>query len=230
VKNNLKLIVTFALVAISISSFAQSGKKVKFTSSNDTASYLIGVSIGSSLAELPMKNDLNLNLLSRGISDILANDSLFTMIELQTFLNNFMQKQQALAEEKAHAEEIKFLETNKTKEGILVTESGLQYKVIKEGEGQKPSLDDNVKVHYTGKLLDGTIFDSSVDRGTPAEFGLNQVIPGWTEGLQLMSVGSVYEFYIPSELAYGSTGASQVIPPNATLIFEVELIEILGGE
>lgn len=113
---------------------------------------------------------------------------------------------------------------------MAVTESGLQYRVIKEGAGVKPAATDKVKVHYTGKLIDGTVFDSSVERGTPAEFGLNQVIPGWTEGLQLMSVGSIYELTIPFELAYGPRGSGQVIPPYATLVFEVELIEILPAE
>jgi peptidyl-prolyl cis-trans isomerase A (cyclophilin A) len=107
-----------------------------------------------------------------------------------------------------------------------VTASGLRYKVIKEGTGAKPVATSNVKVHYTGKLLDGKVFDSSVERGQPIDFGLNQVIPGWTEGVQLMKEGGKYEFYIPSNLAYGERGAGGVIPPNSDLIFEVELIKI----
>jgi FKBP-type peptidyl-prolyl cis-trans isomerase len=120
----------------------------------------------------------------------------------------------------------KFLAENKTKEGVVETASGLQYKVLKAGDGPKPKATDNVKVHYTGKLLDGKVFDSSVERGEPASFALNQVIPGWTEGVQLMSKGAKYEFWIPSELAYGDRGAGGTITPGSTLMFEVELLDI----
>ena len=119
-----------------------------------------------------------------------------------------------------------FLAENGKKPGVTTTASGLQYKVIKAGNGKKPAATDKVKVHYTGTLLDGTVFDSSVQRGQPAEFGVSQVIPGWTEGLQLMQVGSKYQFVIPSNLAYGVQGAGEKIAPNSTLIFEVELLEI----
>ena len=112
------------------------------------------------------------------------------------------------------------------KEGVKVTSTGLQYRVIKEGTGAQPTATDEVTVHYTGKLLDGTVFDSSVNRGEPATFPLNRVIPGWTEGVQLMKEGAKYEFYIPSDLAYGPNGVPNAIPPHATLIFEVELISI----
>lgn len=122
---------------------------------------------------------------------------------------------------------IKFLEQNKTKPGVKVTSSGLQYEIIKSTTGKKPKASDKVKVHYTGKLLDGKTFDSSVDRGQPAEFMLNEVIPGWTEGLQLMSIGSKYKFYIPSELAYGDHAQpGSPIGPGSTLVFDVELLEI----
>ena len=121
---------------------------------------------------------------------------------------------------------LKFLEENKLKEGVVVTESGLQYEVLTMGNGKKPSETDRVKVHYHGTLIDGTVFDSSVERGEPIVFGLNQVIKGWTEGVQLMPVGSKFRFYIPYELGYGERGAGQQIPPYATLIFEVELLGI----
>jgi len=120
----------------------------------------------------------------------------------------------------------KYLEENKARDGVKVTDSGLQYEVITEGEGAKPTAEDTVSVHYAGTLIDGTEFDSSIARGQPAEFPLNGVIPGWTEGLQLMNTGSKYRFVIPSELAYGDSGAGQAIGPGATLVFEVELLEI----
>ncbi len=119
-----------------------------------------------------------------------------------------------------------FLEENAKNDSVTVTESGLQYMVLKEGNGAKPGPTDEVTVHYTGRLLDGTVFDSSVDRGEPATFPLNRVIPGWTEGLQLMSEGSKYRLFIPSELAYGEKGAGNDILPNSTLIFDVELIKV----
>ena len=119
-----------------------------------------------------------------------------------------------------------FLEQNAKNDSVVQTKSGLQYMVLKEGTGAKPGPTDKVTVHYTGRLLDGTVFDSSVERGEPATFGLNQVIPGWTEGLQLMSEGSKYRLFIPSELAYGSKGAGEQILPNSTLIFDVELIKV----
>jgi FKBP-type peptidyl-prolyl cis-trans isomerase len=119
-----------------------------------------------------------------------------------------------------------FLAGNKGKDGIQITESGLQYRVLEEGAGESPQSTDQVTVHYTGKLIDGTVFDSSVERGEPAQFGVNQVIPGWVEGLQLMKIGAKYEFFIPQELAYGEQGSQGAIPPFAALIFEVELIKV----
>ena len=119
-----------------------------------------------------------------------------------------------------------FLEANGKKEGVTTTASGLQYKVIQPGSGAQPKATDTVKVHYKGTFLDGKTFDSSYDRGEPISFRLNQVIAGWTEGVQLMPVGATYEFYIPSNLAYGERGAGGVIPPNSTLIFVVELLDI----
>ena len=135
----------------------------------------------------------------------------------------------AIAEMAAKNVEIekKFLAENGAKENVKTTASGLQYEVITEGSGAKPGKTDMVKVHYTGSLLNGQIFDSSVQRGEPAQFGVHQVIPGWTEALQMMAVGSKYKLYIPAKLAYGSNGAGDRIPPNATLIFEVELLDIV---
>jgi FKBP-type peptidyl-prolyl cis-trans isomerase len=162
-----------------------------------------------------------------GTDTLLTQDEMMTA--LQTFQTTMMERQQAKAEREA-SENITageaFLAENASKEGVMVTESGLQYKVITEGSGPKPQATDQVTVHYRGTLLDGTEFDSSYSRGEPATFGLNQVIPGWTEGVQLMNVGSKYEFYIPANLAYGERGAGASIGPNSTLIFEVELISI----
>ena len=138
---------------------------------------------------------------------------------IQTAIDNIK-----YGETKAQGEE--FLAANKLREGVITTESGLQYEVIKQGKGPKPTADSKVKVHYHGTLIDGTVFDSSVDRGEPIEFSLNQVIKGWTEGVQLMPVGSKYKFYIPQDLGYGSRAAGQ-IPPYSTLIFEVELLGIV---
>lgn len=146
--------------------------------------------------------------------------------EAQKLINDYLEELQNKATAAAKAEAQVFLDENATKEGVKVTASGLQYKVLKEGEGIRPTAEDEVTVHYTGKLLNGTVFDSSVSRGEPATFPLNRVIPGWTEGVQLMNEGAKYEFFIPSDLAYGPQGIPNVIPPHSTLIFEVELIKV----
>lgn len=155
-----------------------------------------------------------------------GNEPEMTPEEAQKIITEYLENLQKKAAEAAMATAKAFLDENKMKEGVKTTESGLQYKVLKEGNGASPKADDEVTVHYTGKLLDGTVFDSSVSRGEPATFPLNRVIPGWTEGVQLMKEGSKYEFFIPSELAYGAQGIPNAIPPHSTLIFEVELIKV----
>lgn len=146
--------------------------------------------------------------------------------EAQTIINDYLMDLQQKAEAQARAEGEAFLSENGKKEEVKTTASGLQYIVEKEGEGAQPTAEDEVTVHYTGKLLNGTVFDSSVNRGEPATFPLNRVIPGWTEGVQLMKEGGKYTFFIPSDLAYGPQGVPNAIPPHSTLIFEVELIKV----
>ncbi len=194
-------------------------------------SYILGTQIGT----YSKKNELgvNLELFAKGLDDMVKGGELAMS---QAEINIFMASQQQKAQKKAQAEimakgtenirtGLAFLGANKKKPGVKETASGLQYKVITQGEGAKPKATDKVKVHYSGTLIDGKEFDSSYKRNQPAEFGLNQVIKGWTEGVQLMNVGSKYEFYIPSGLAYGPSGPAD-IGPNQTLIFTVELLDI----
>ena len=196
-------------------------------------SYALGMNIMGNLAELPIEIDVE-SVIS-AIKDVSAEkETALKVEEYHKYMQEFQKKvqeagQQAVAKaaennKKAGAE---FLAENAKKEGVKVTPSGLQYRVITEGSGAKPSASSKVKVHYTGKLTDGTVFDSSVQRGEPIDFALNQVIPGWTEGVQLMTPGSKYEFVIPSDLAYGDRGAGNAIPPGATLVFEVELLAVM---
>lgn len=147
--------------------------------------------------------------------------------EAKQIINAYFAKLQQEAGEKDKKAGAEFLQANKEKEGIFVTESGLQYEILTAGDGAKPKATDTVRCHYEGKLINSTIFDSSFKRNQPADFPVNQVIPGWVEALQLMPVGSKWRLYVPSELAYGEYGAGEQIGPNATLIFDVELLEIL---
>ncbi len=146
--------------------------------------------------------------------------------EAQQIIQDYLQDLEKKASAAALEANKKVLDEHATAEGVHVTASGLQYRILKEGEGAQPTAEDEVTVHYTGKLLDGTVFDSSVNRGEPATFPLNRVIPGWTEGVQLMKEGSKFEFMIPSDLAYGPQGIPNVIPPHSVLIFDVELIKV----
>lgn len=203
------------------------------TTDKQKVSYMVGMDLGRNLTQI--QDELDVAILVQGLQDTLAGrPTKLTEEQANEVKQGFMQKLQARAVEERTAQAAAnrsegeaFLAENKNKPGVRTTDSGLQYQVITEGRGAKPAATDRVRVHYTGTLLDGTKFDSSVDRGTPAEFALNGVIPGWTEALQLMSVGSKYKLFIPSELAYGENGTPGPIGPNATLIFEVELLEIL---
>lgn len=201
----------------------------------DKLSYALGLGIGQQLKQMGLQENLVIEDFAASIKDVLAdNDLKVSHQEGQQIVNNFFrdleQKQNAAKAEAgkaAKAEGEKFLAENAKKDGINVTKSGLQYEVLNEGTGKKPKATDTVRCHYEGRLLDGTVFDSSYKRNEPADFGLQQVIAGWTEGVQLMAEGAKYRFYIPYMLAYGEGGAGAMIPPFATLIFDVELIKVL---
>ena len=200
----------------------------------DKVSYALGLGIGQQLAQMGA-TDLNVDDFAQSIKDVLAGHELkISHREAQQIVQDYFAKKEesinAELKEKgkvAKTEGEKYLAENAKKEGVITLPSGLQYKVLREGNGKKPSAKDQVKCHYEGFLIDGTVFDSSVARGEPAVFGLQQVIAGWTEGLQLMQEGAKYRFFIPYRLAYGEGGAGQLIPPYATLIFDVELIEVV---
>jgi len=197
-------------------------------------SYALGIGIGSQLAGMGAKG-LNIDDFAQAVKDVISGTPLkVNNAEAQSLVQAFFQeqeeKQRAAAAEAgkvAKAAGESFLAENAKKEGIVVLPSGLQYQVLKEGNGKKPSATDQVKCHYEGTLIDGTIFDSSYQRNEPATFGLNQVIAGWTEGVQLMSEGAKYRFFIPYNLAYGERGAGAQIPPFAALVFDVELLKVL---
>jgi FKBP-type peptidyl-prolyl cis-trans isomerase FkpA len=202
------------------------------TTERDQVSYMIGMDMGKSLD--PIKDDIDLELLAQGMADAFAGKAKLTdeqAVQIQQAFTAKLQERQAaertaLAEKNA-TEGPAFLATNKDKPGIHVTESGLQYQIERAGNGPRPAATDTVRVNYAGFTLDGKSFDASEKHGGPMEIPLNGVIPGWTEGLQLMPVGSKYTFWIPAELAYGENGAGTDVPPNAVLRFEVELIEIV---
>lgn len=193
----------------------------------DKVSYAVGLSIAESLKSQQL-GGLDLDLLKDGIQDIFEQRELkINPQEANGLIQSYLEEANSAAFGENKEKGIAFLEENKNKEGISITASGLQYEIIQEGSGNKPSATDNVTVHYHGTLIDGTVFDSSTERGTPASFGVNQVIPGWTEALQLMSVGAKFKLYIPQELAYGANPhPGGPIQPYSALIFDVELIEI----
>ena len=199
----------------------------------DKLSYALGLGIGRQLAQMGAEQ-LSIDDFAQAIKDVVAGGQLkLDEAEAQVIVQEFFQKQEekqraAAAEmgKKAKEEGEKYLAENAKKEGVVTLPSGLQYLVIKEGNGKRPKATDKVKCHYEGMLVDGTLFDSSVQRGEPATFPLNQVIAGWTEGLQLMTEGSKYRFFIPYTLGYGERGAGASIPPFAALVFDVEFIEV----
>lgn len=193
----------------------------------DKLSYALGLVIGHNLKEMGVDN-LNGADFAQAVADVLAgNATAMTNAEAQQIVATYMQEKEAEKGKAAREAGEKFLAENAKKEGVTVTASGLQYVVLTEGSGRKPSATDNVKCHYEGRLTDGTVFDSSYRRGEPAVFPLNGVIAGWTEGVQLMGEGAKFRFFIPYNLAYGERGAGGSIPPYAALVFDVELIEVM---
>ena len=200
----------------------------------DKVSYALGLGIGQQLAQMGA-SDLNIDDFADAIKDVInGNELKVSHKDAQTIVQKYFRQQEerinaqrAERGKAAKAEGEKFLAENGKKEGIVTLPSGLQYEVIREGNGKKPKATDQVRCHYEGTLINGQVFDSSYQRNEPAVFPLNQVIPGWTEGLQLMQEGAKYRFYIPYILAYGESGAGASIPPFATLIFDVELLEVM---
>ena len=213
---------------------AAAAQEKELESDQDKVSYLIGRNIGQTIKQDGL--DLDVETLVDGLRDGLAgNESKVTEAEAEKVMAAFQARMQAEAASKAEAEgkanavaAEEFLTNNKKREQVTTTDSGLQYEILNKGEGPKPGAADTVSVHYHGTLLDGTVFDSSVKRGQPASFAVNQVIAGWTEVLQLMPTGSKWKVVIPSGLAYGKNGAGSAIGPNETLVFEIELLAIEG--
>lgn len=193
----------------------------------DKFSYSLGLGIGQNLVSMGATS-LNVEDFAKAIKDVLeGNQTEITHAEAKEIVNKyFMELQQKAIQENKENGEI-FLERNKEKPGVVTLPSGLQYEVITKGSGRKPGKNDKVKCHYEGTLVNGMVFDSSYQRNEPAVFGVSQVIPGWVEALQLMSEGDKWKLYIPSELAYGEHGAGELIMPHSTLIFTVELLEVL---
>lgn len=234
-KNNVIYLLVIGLV-VAVSSCKPGGSSnVKLETSIDSVSYAIGVMVGSNnkkqLESAPGSKDMKLEFMAEAFrAASLGEDTKISEEDAGTLIRKYFQEASQREAQENLEKGNAFLEKNKEKDGVVTTESGLQYKVITEGTGEKPAATDKVKVHYHGTLLDGTVFDSSVDRGEPAEFKVNQVIKGWSEALQLMPVGSKWKLFIPSDLAYGARGAGGKIGPNSVLTFEVELLEIVSDD
>jgi FKBP-type peptidyl-prolyl cis-trans isomerase FklB len=224
-----------ALAIVLVAGQAYAGDQVTLKSQKDKVSYIIGLNIGTNMKRQSVEVDTD--LLLKGLKDGLSGSKpILTEEEMRQTMTAFNEEMK-----KKHDEEVakqgeenkkegeKFLAENKKKEGVVTLPSGLQYKIITKGKGKSPTLNDTVTVNYRGTLIDGKEFDSSYKRGKPATFPVKGVIPGWTEALQLMKPGSKWELFMPSDLAYGARGAGNVIGPNATLIFEVELLSVKEG-
>ncbi len=233
IKMNLKSVVIILAASAGLAACQPKGSgEVTLNNANDSAAYALGVLIGQNnkqnLEASPGTKDLDINILVRSFeTQLKGEESKMDAAKANELIQKFFEEVSAKEATKNGEEGKAFLEKNKAREGVVTTASGLQYEILKEGTGPKPTAQDNVKCHYHGTRIDGKVFDSSVDRGEPVTFNVSQVIPGWTEALQLMPVGSKWKLYIPGELAYGERGAGKDIGPNTTLIFEVELLEIV---
>lgn len=224
---NLFFIIILLPVLASCQNTKKNTKDIKLATAQDSVSYALGINIGESLKQQGI-NELNTDLISAAINQAFAGDTTVMLMNNQkaiAFLNTYFQKKQKEEGEKKLAEGKKFLEENAKNPNVKTTASGLQYEVISEGTGATPVDGDMITVNYTGKLIDGTIFDSSADHGQPLTRSINGVIKGWTEAFKLMKEGAKYKLYVPSELAYGPQGGGK-IPPNSVLIFDVELIKV----
>ena len=223
----MKNIITLSSIILFIACKTEKPKEsVNLITELDSVSYSLGVNIGENIKK--QFENINLDNFEAGIKDVLEKE-LETKIsdnQAQAIINSYFSKKQKKESESMIEEGANYLQENAKKEGVTTLPSGLQYEVINDGTGPIPTIDDNVTTHYHGTLIDGTVFDSSVDRGEPASFPVGGVIKGWTEALQLMSVGSKWKLYVPYDLAYGERGAGAQIGPYSTLIFEVELISI----
>lgn len=207
----------------------EENKQVELKTEMDSLSYAFGVDIGTNLQNNDIKG-INPDALSKGMMDNQDGGGIMTKEEASKYIQEFFAAQAKAKSASAQGEANNFLQENASREGVVVTESGLQYEILTAGTGAIPTFENKVSVHYHGTLLDGTVFDSSVDRGQPAQFPVGGVIKGWTEALMIMPVGSKWKLFIPSDLAYGDRGAGDKIGPGSTLIFEVELLEILSAD
>lgn len=231
----IKLTLAMAALVALMSTSCQSGggKSPKLTSEVDSVSYALGILIGQQnkqgLEGFPGGTDMDVNIMAASFRQFMNNEStLMTAGEANEVVGNFFENRNNLEAQGNLEKGNAFLESNRNRSGVVTTESGLQYEVISQGSGPIPGPTDVVRVHYHGTLVDGRVFDSSLERGEPVEFPVNQVIPGWVEALQLMPVGSKWNLYLPGDLAYGPSGAGGDIGPNEVLIFEVELIDIVN--
>jgi FKBP-type peptidyl-prolyl cis-trans isomerase len=231
-KNSFLLMPVILLLIVGMSCRQTGSSRVKLNTIADSAGYAIGILVGTNnkqqIESAPGGSNINLEAMAEAFRvAALDQDGKMTVEEADRVIRKYFESEGEREGQRNLEEGNAFLEKNKRREGIQTTPSGLQYEILQEGSGPKPSPTDQVRVHYHGTLIDGTVFDSSVERGEPAVFYANQVISGWTEALQLMSEGSKWRIYLPSNLAYGERGAGGDIGPNTVLIFEVELLEVV---